>query len=370
MSLTRVSPTGWILRSITHMISLIILSSLLRNEYKQRKQSGVKFTTKLLKHTSISCIICGFTANLLWFLQSFDGFCIFGRWLGSVFMYLQFLSMGFYQLSRLYYCFANSKVYSKKGYPKSLFIIMIIIPIICMVNYSISNLLKDRTGLNNKCGVNTDLEYYSYSINRVEHENIVLISAMISFLVYIIWDIAILILYILKIRLFKNFEESQPAVYQRIMSILHKIVILTLLYEVTILASIIIFAAIYPFLAGSLFSILSTSILQNIASVSVAYSMCLMMDYNGKQYEIFLTMILRFKLHFICCKYRYMIIDQLNELVENEKYIADSINSDESNKTKNDSSVFSVKDEANMNNIPPIHMSVELTTDFEMDECV
>ena len=71
-----------------------------------------------------------------------------------------------------------------------------------------------------------------------------------------------------------------PTVYKRIMSILHKIFILIMVYEVfSILHGGIL-------LCTSKWFILVTA--RKIVSISVCYSMYLMMDHNKEQYIKFL----------------------------------------------------------------------------------
>ena len=50
-----------------------------------------------------------------------------------MFAYPQQTTLGFYQLSRLYYCFARDKVNSSEGYPNWVFIIMFAYAIVCYV---------------------------------------------------------------------------------------------------------------------------------------------------------------------------------------------------------------------------------------------
>ena len=60
------------------------------------------------------------------------------------------------------------------------------------------------------------------------------------------------------------------------------------------------------YLIGTLF--LSSSIW------SYTYSMYLMMSHNEEEYVKFLRRIYWFKLHWICCKYRFIVSDQLEEI--------------------------------------------------------
>ena len=65
--------------------------------------------------------------------------------------------MGFYQLSRLYYCFSKNKIYSNKAYPNYLFIIMYIIGILLLF----IGILSAWFGyiIIGKCGINNKFQY-------------------------------------------------------------------------------------------------------------------------------------------------------------------------------------------------------------------
>ena len=90
----------------------------------KKKLSSTTFITKSLQYTSYSCIICGFITNLISFLRMFDGFCYFVTFLCSIMFAAHVVLLGFYQLSRLYYCFSKNQVYSNKGYATWIFIVM------------------------------------------------------------------------------------------------------------------------------------------------------------------------------------------------------------------------------------------------------
>ena len=119
-------PAWWISQSIITLIYTIANSLILHHEIKKRRDSTIRFTTNSLKYTSLSCIIFCLMANTLLLITYFNVFCLFAAYLAFVCMSLETLAMGFYQLSRLYYCFSNSKIHSKNGYPKWIFIFMIV----------------------------------------------------------------------------------------------------------------------------------------------------------------------------------------------------------------------------------------------------
>ena len=60
-------------------------------------------------------------------------------------------------------------------------------------------------------------------------------------------------------------------------------------------------------------------------SVSITYSMYLMMDHNQTEYVQFLKFLRWFKLHWICCKWRYIVHEQLNELRQEEVVILNMV---------------------------------------------
>ena len=73
-------------------------------------------------------------------------------------------------------------------------------------------------------------------------------------------------------------------------------------------------------------SIYLTAWLANFAvSISLICSMYLMMDHNKGHYLQLLKRLKCMKLHWICCKWRYIVIEQLNELenIDNLEEIVD-----------------------------------------------
>ena len=99
-------------------------TAILFSEIKHRKKLSITFTTKWLRLFSISCFITGCLAPLFLFLGYIPIFCTFARFIGFSCFALQGIFMGFYQLARLYYCFANTQIHSNRGYKKQVFIVM------------------------------------------------------------------------------------------------------------------------------------------------------------------------------------------------------------------------------------------------------
>ena len=236
--------------------------------------------------------------------------------------------MGFYQLSRLYYCFANAQIHSSKGYPTWIFIIMHSIAI-CLIPIGMSALVLsdfEYSMIRSDCGFNNHFEYYYYPLKykRTEGALYLLVTAMIS---YLTWDITTLLMFIFKIIAFnkvnapKNTSDSK-AIYQRIMSILSKIIIMTLFYDLLIFCCSTIplmYALIFGANSDGMGAVSATASV--IAQTAVSCSMYLMMDHNEKEYERFLKIIYYSRLHWICCKWRYIVTKELNKMHESREHI-------------------------------------------------
>ena len=151
------TPEYWVSWFSASLIGILIHALILFKEIRNRRSSITKFTTKRLKILSISCIINGLIARIFFFTDYLYPFCIFSYVIGWIFYDLQFLSMGYYQLSRLYYCFANDQIHSNKGYPKWLFYIMYTSGIVFAVNMQF--MLMSNVEHHRICGINNKYEF-------------------------------------------------------------------------------------------------------------------------------------------------------------------------------------------------------------------
>ena len=312
----KLPPKFWITRTAFAVMFVILSFLIMKRELKKRffqRQIKVEFTTKILQYSSLMGIISSFITFTMSSLGFFNITCIFGRFIGYVFVSIQFTSMGFYQLSRLYYCFANSQIHSNRGYPKWLFIIMCIIGIIVLPTYPISILYSaSGTVIKSHCGISGDDWYHYYQDANPKVSSRTGGLWAIASLIYFIWDITTILLYVWKIRLFKQYhKESQPIVYKRILSILYKIFILTLFYEVATVISVVTNIQgdrmIINAIMGSF---------RFIPPFSYCYAMFLMMDHNHSEYIMFLRVIAKLRLHICCCCCcgYIMVKEQLNEV--------------------------------------------------------
>ena len=104
------SPAEWIPGAITYLIATIITFKILTTEIKKRRLSTTKFTTKSLEYLSLICIIAAFMTNLSLSINEINGFCHFATFFGLLCQSMYAGFIGFYQLSRLYYCFSNANI--------------------------------------------------------------------------------------------------------------------------------------------------------------------------------------------------------------------------------------------------------------------
>ena len=121
----------------------MIITGFIAHKEWQKRRAGVNFTTKSLKIWSALCIFSGPLIGFCIFALYFDGFCYFTWYFIGVTILYQPVFMGLYQLSRLYYCFANNQVYSNKGYPNWLFNIMFGLGYFSMMGSPIAILFTD-----------------------------------------------------------------------------------------------------------------------------------------------------------------------------------------------------------------------------------
>ena len=147
---------------------------------------------------------------------------------------------------------------------------------------------------NKRCGINGNLEYFEYplvlySLERGYKIQSILVLGLIP---GVCWDWITFLLYFCKIYSFRGYKDTETIVFKRIISTLYKIFILTLLYEVMF---ILLFFPCFP-------------------SMAMSYSIYLMMDHNKEKYLKFLRWTSYLKLHWICCCWRHIVIDQLNEV--------------------------------------------------------
>ena len=223
--------------------------------------------------------------------------------------------MGSYQLSRLYYCFSTNKVYSNKGYSNKLFIIMTIIAIIIIISIPLTCIFSETCRLRSKCGLNDegDFIYTQLNISVLQNDYGWSILAAAT---YWFWDIATLLLYAFKIRSFSSYKKTEPIVYKRILSILYKIFIMTLFYEIITLISITFIWSMEPMVKHIIWmKHLIIMTMMNLITVSFSFAMYLMMPHNDREYMIFLKSVYWLKLNYVfCCCCGKIVYLQIKEI--------------------------------------------------------
>ena len=317
-SVTVISPPiHWIPHVIVTMVFMVITYRILSIEIKTRRQQSVKFTTKGLKIWSIFCIASCFIIPLNELLSAINIICIVSpcyAWLGTMTMPI---SMSFYQLSRLHYCFANSQIHSDKGYPKWVFITMYSIGVIIGINYMIVIELVGGHFFLSKCGINDKFEYYHRPF-KFTNTKVSSLYMMIIGVIFFSWDLFTLYLYILKIRTFRVYKDTNPPVYKRIKSILQKIFILTMFYQITGIISVTLTVILSVFKLD-IMQLIIQRVIPYFSVCVMSSAMYLMMDHNVKEYLKFLRVVRFLKLNYLCCGWRHFALEQLEDLTTNKE---------------------------------------------------
>eukprot|EP01084_Bolivina_argentea_P254969 428754_1 len=102
--------------------------------------------------------------------------------------------MGFYQLSRLSYCFSKNEMY-----PKTLFIMYNIGAILILISL-VYPLLNGY--IPTHCGIDQTYNYYVKYLD-FQSQTVYNILGVVAMFVYLLWDITTLLLYTFKIHSFK-----------------------------------------------------------------------------------------------------------------------------------------------------------------------
>ena len=212
---------------------------------------------------------------------------------------------------------------------------MIIWGILIVFGVTISSIFDDSTAFKMHCGIDSSL-VFNYKWTKVSslirYGSIWTLFNAISFT---IWDIATLGLYINKVRLLHKYLKSTSTVSQRILSILDKIAIVTLFYDIVAFISVVFVYILFSLESESvLFPIMGHGLIRGWPLL-YSYSMFLMMDYNERYYVKFLRFVYRFRLHLGCCCCRYMVIEELNRFGE-EKQLSVHMGNDGADKDDQD----------------------------------
>eukprot|EP01083_Nonionella_stella_P310027 1100038_1 len=302
----------WFSISFSGLLSMLVNIAILKREITIRKRHTILFASQYLKQSSILCMISSILFGFGTFVRYFDIFCHISWPILLLGLTAQSLFMGFYQLSRLYYCFSQTKIHSTNGYPTCLFICFVSFGCLLLINtllypWIIGNNLSS-------CGINNHYNAYRQG-NLFDSGTMDQHWMNLSVVMFLLWDWATLFLYVRKAITFRKYRFEKTDVYNRVQSILVRVLMLTLFYEVIIVLAAMesLLWSMMPFwIADILYNVL-----WSLVTVFINISMFLMQQHNSKQYVKFLTVLYRTKLYLIycgCC-YKSIIQYELNAAV-------------------------------------------------------
>ena len=285
-------------------------------EYQKRSSDEkIIYATALLEICPISEIICGMIFTLSLCVGHFPILCHISEQIGIIALAGQSVSIGFYQLSRLYYCFAQEMVHGTHGYPEFLYVIMYMIGIMIVISSSVFPWFVHDFDI--KCGINDKYQYYPLP-DFQQTDQITSNWRNATGIILIIWDITTLWLYTYKVIQFRLKSKIQLQIKKRFMSILNRILILTLCYESGWIC-VMVLSIIQDQLA-IIEVFYCVQCMTAVASFMMSYTIFLMQQHNTDRYRKFLNGLYESKLYYIgCCCFGRMI--------RNDLYSSNSMNS-------------------------------------------
>eukprot|EP01084_Bolivina_argentea_P190148 326849_1 len=196
--------------------------------------------------------------------------------LHAIFISAQRLFLTFYQIGRLQYCFSNQSQTTNYGFSKYTFIVLYLIgSVILCTNMIISPVIFPINLMENYGCTYGDLnsQIYFYALF------IIAIS-------YYLWDWYVLAMYVFKLIQIKwkirhNDSNKKATALRNVQSILNKILILTILYEIS---SFLILVVPILIVKSNYFNVHHV-ILESFDSILAAVIIYFMVDNNQKQYH-------------------------------------------------------------------------------------
>ena len=325
-------PAAWILKILIGLTGFMISGSLLHSEIRKRRLPTTLFASRLLRLASAGCLWCGAISLLLLIFSVIPGFCMI-RWIGTTTAsYTQNAFLGVYQLSRLYYCFSNRQLRGNHGYPICLFLVMTTIAIIIWIAGAMLQIVV--VTMPSKCGYRSHLSlFYRFRERSIlfdgdsrEDEWMVKIYYIWLFALVvtsILWEWTILLLYLCKIwEIRKSYKSKQDGVWDTVLFILHRIVIITIFYQFSLLFLLFLYTSLEQFLqhdntvwSSTLHELrISGVITCNVMIYS--FSVFMMMDHNTTAYFHFLHFLRRFRLKYLCFCCCHKVVEQQIEHLE------------------------------------------------------
>lgn len=319
---TSYDPIVWVPCLIAAAITFAISASLLQSDLRQRNSGTTHFTTTYLRVFSLINLCSGFLATLLSTIRYIPGLCLIDNGCYFIAVSFQVAAMGFYQLSRLYYCFNNQQIHRQDGYPTFVFIIMITMGTV--LTMSVFTLFTVGWSFPSSCSYSPNgvltYEYNGGSLlfeGRWAHDDhlqpVRYFWWYLTVIFALLWDLTTLLLYIFKIwyigavyspKAIERGHHRDSNIWINILFILHRVVILTIFYQfylflTQVLDIVIYWAMISEYISKALYTVLH-SVNAAMYSPILSLSMYLMMDHNTMSYIRFLHFFRRFYLKYIC----------------------------------------------------------------------
>eukprot|EP01084_Bolivina_argentea_P088650 160044_1 len=317
---TSIAPYEWITITSMNIIATFINILILHKEVKIRQDHNKECSKKhnsWFKSFSLLTMVSGILYTFIAIFKHTPHVCIIVRLSLIAIIVCQQVAMGFYQLSRLYYCFAKSKVHSNKGYPHYLFKIMYAFGILIILISILFPVLSCRFA---HCGMTPDFRYYPKDEFLLADQFVVW---KILPIMYVCWDVLTLLLYVVKVCTFKKHTHCQKIeVYNRIMFILRRVLILTIFYEIPVFLNIVIIFIYRKKNIGTteknnglVVLRITYFFLWGLTSIFLNISMFLMQQHNDNRYRRFLQTIQKLctksQMNIVCCCFKYSLADVL-----------------------------------------------------------
>ena len=320
-------PLIWCIWFIIGALATTITATVARLECKKRRLESTIFVSRNLKITSAVSIGCGLMTTVLLCLELLPGSCILQYSASVIVLAVQFVSMGLYQLSRLYYCFSKTSTHHQNGYSTWIILTMAIVAgtilISCIMLFTLGHPLPST------CGFQSDLTFeWKYKNSAILFDGVLEAEElgvyhnrwfMANAVTFQLWDLTILLLYCHKVRRLKRAcTLRRDAIWRKIMFILQRIIVITVFYWISFMTlnAVRYNAQIFApkLIKYTLYNVV-------IALWAILYSMStyLMMEHNTNEYVRFLRCLKKSYLKYIyfCCCHR-MVDRQLTEFESRE----------------------------------------------------
>ena len=298
----------WLLSMGVSFICFAICTWMLHRDRQKRQQPEYLAVSKYLSISSYLCILLGAITTLFHSVSYVPVLCFVGDIVNAPIEQLHISAMECYQLSRLYYCFSRKQVGSSNGYPNWVFVMLVSLTVF----WSGLTLITFNSLIRTECQIASDgtavIQYAEPFGYDTESVMFTILSTSMVILLFVI-ESTTATLYWYKICSLRKYQNKKDrAVYDRIQSILHRVLILTFFYFIT--SGMLTTLSYMRFEYDGYW-------LYSIIAVLVSYSMFLMQDHNTSEYILFLRFIKRYKCIWCFCCFGSMVNEQYRMLADN-----------------------------------------------------